>query len=138
MKKRKRPITLLEIMIVIFLIGIIGSVVGYNIKGSLEKGKAFKTEQAIKRVREILLLELSLGHYPENDDKPASYLATHADIALKASGLISDPNALLKDGWGVKLIIEPFEDESDFTISSPKLDAYHGKDKKAPAIDNEG
>ena len=33
---KKRPITLLEIMIVIFLIGVVGSIVGVNIKKSLE------------------------------------------------------------------------------------------------------
>ena len=39
--RKKRAITLLEIMIVILLIGLIGGVVSYNLKGTLDKGKAF-------------------------------------------------------------------------------------------------
>ncbi len=56
---KKRAITLLEIMIVIFLIALIGGVVGFNMKGSMDKGKAFKTSQAISRVKEILYLVAS-------------------------------------------------------------------------------
>ena len=42
--QKKRALTLLEIMIVIVLIGIIGSVIGVNMKGSLDAGKAFKSD----------------------------------------------------------------------------------------------
>ncbi len=52
--QKKRTFTLLEIMIVIFLIGLIGGIVSYSMKGSLEEGKAFKTEQAIMRVVDLL------------------------------------------------------------------------------------
>ena len=60
-KKKQRPMTLLEIMIVIFIIGIIGSVIGYNMKGSLEEGKAFKTQEGIKQLYEIFHLEMAKG-----------------------------------------------------------------------------
>ena len=60
-KKKKQPMTLLEIMIVIFIIGIIGSVIGYNMKGSLEEGKAFKSKEGSRQVYEILTLEVAKG-----------------------------------------------------------------------------
>ena len=40
--KRKSPLTIIEIMIVIFIISIVGGVMSYNMKGSLVKGRAFK------------------------------------------------------------------------------------------------
>ena len=49
MKKKKRSMTLLEVMIVIFIIGIIGSIVGYNMKGSMEKARAFKRVRGSKK-----------------------------------------------------------------------------------------
>ncbi len=60
-RKTRRAMTLLEIMIVIFIIGIISSVIGYNMKGSLEKAKAFKTTEGIKKITEIFELELAQG-----------------------------------------------------------------------------
>ena len=58
--RKKNFLTLLEIMIVIALITIIGGVLGYNMKGSLEKGKAFKTEQAIKQIDDILSVQYTI------------------------------------------------------------------------------
>ena len=68
MKCKKRYITLLEIMIVIFLIGIIGSVIGYNMKGSIDKGKVFRTQESIKQVHDILLLEIAEGASIDKQD----------------------------------------------------------------------
>lgn len=115
--KKRNSITLLEIMIVIFLIGIIGSVVGYNIKGSLERGKLFKSEQAVKRMRDIFLLEISMGR------TTGAAIAENPRKALEDSELASDTNALLKDGWGYtfKVVFE----NNDFTITSDGLQNYY-------------
>jgi type II secretory pathway pseudopilin PulG len=96
--KKKQPMTLLEIMIVIFIIGIIGSVIGYNMKGSLEEGKAFKSEQGSKQVYEILTLEMAKGG--KLDDilaNPSKY--------LENSGFAKNPKNLLQDGWGNDYLI---------------------------------
>jgi type II secretory pathway pseudopilin PulG len=109
---KKRYITLLDIMIVILLIGIITSVVGYNVKGSLEKGKIFKTEQAQKQIRDILLLEVAKG----NDiDEVVKNHRKH----LKDSGLIRDVKQMLKDGWGKEFLISASKDKSDIDVISP-------------------
>lgn len=93
MKKKKRSMTLLEVMIVIFIIGIIGSVIGYNMKGSMEKARAFKTREGIKKVTEILTLQLATEATEEQiRDNPLS--------VLKDSGLATDPKTLFQDGWG--------------------------------------
>ncbi len=45
-------------MIVILLIGLIGGVVSYNLKGTLDKGKAFASKEGAKKLEDILNLEL--------------------------------------------------------------------------------
>ncbi|NGX28681.1 MAG: hypothetical protein K940chlam1_00865, partial [Candidatus Anoxychlamydiales bacterium] len=91
--RKKRPITLLEIMVVILLIGIITSVVGYNVKGSLEKGKVFKTKQAKMQIVDLLTLETAKGSNMDDVVKnPQKY--------LKNSGMAKDVDKLLVDGWG--------------------------------------
>ncbi len=124
-KKKKRPITLLEIMIVIFLIGLIGGVIGYNMKGSLDKGRAFKSEQAASRVREILLLQVADGHsIDEVVAKPEYYLMN--------SGLCDKPQKLLKDGWNGNFKIE--KDKFDILVISKRLDDYNKEHKKPDEV----
>ena len=114
--KKKYSLTLLEIMIVIFLIGLIGSVIGYNMKGSLDEGKAFRTEQAAEQIRDVLLMEIAKGasikEVIENKEK---YLAN--------SGLVKDPNKLLKDGWGEEFVLSP-RGKSDIHVDSDRYNTY--------------
>ncbi len=115
MKIKKRHMTLLEIMIVIFLIGLITSVVGYNMKGSLNKGKIFKTEQAINQVKDLLLLEVAQG---ANIDEVVS----NPQKFLDQSGMAKNSKELLKDGWGHELKITiNNKDRTDITVESDKL-----------------
>ena len=58
-KKRRRFVTLIEIMIVMFLIALITGVIAYNYRGSLDEGKAFKTSAAIDKIETILNLEIA-------------------------------------------------------------------------------
>lgn len=116
----KRTLTLLEIMIVIFLITIITGAIGYNMKGALEKGKVFRTERAIEQLREIILLRLAEG-------EQMSSILGNLSHAVELSGLAKDPEALLKDGWGIALEIKPNQKRDDVTIASKKLAAYYAK-----------
>lgn len=118
--KKKRAFTLLEIMVVVFLIGLIGSVVGYNMKGSLEEGKVFKTEQAKEQIEDLLNLQIAQG-YPVSDveSDPGKYLQNAGH---------SKPKNLLKDGWG-----QPFEIytvRGEIRVRSQKLKNYNEKKKR--------
>lgn len=131
MKKcKKRAITLLEIMIVIFLIGLIGSVIGYNLKGSLEKGKEFKTKQAQTQLRDLLLLEVAMGASIEDVAKRPEYY-------LEKGGMAKNVQELLKDGWNEKFIISVSPEKNDLIIESTKLQtaALHGKKKNQSSDD---
>jgi len=120
--RKKRYITLLEIMIVILLIGIITSVVGYNVKGSLEKGKIFKSRQAQKQIKDLLLLEVASGtNIDEVVSNPEKYLAE--------SGLPKDPKDLINDGWGDRFQIKATRDKTDIEVTSKKMQKYD-KDHK--------
>ena len=123
MKRKKRPLTLLEIMIVIFLIGLIGSVIGYNVKGSLDEGKAFRSEQGAAQIRDILLLEVAKGHSIET-------VLEKKEIFLTSSGLVKDVKKLLNDGWGEPYEISANRYGSDIVIKSNKLKAYNERKRQ--------
>lgn len=124
--KKKYSLTLLEIMIVIFLIGLIGSVIGYNMKGSLDKGRAFRTEQAAEQIRDILLMEIAKG-------ASADEVISKKEEYLKHSGLVKDPTKLLKDGWGQPFTITKKSDD-DIRVVSRRLQEYRSKNKKPGEI----
>ena len=95
--RKKQAMTLLEVMIVIFIIGIIASVVGYNMRGSLDKGKAFKTKEGMRKLYDIVQLEMEPG---ELDGKDGDALRTEVERLVRKSGLVKNVKELLKDGWG--------------------------------------
>ncbi len=123
MKKQvKRAMTLLEIMIVIFIIGIIGSVIGYNMRGSLDEGKAFKTKEAARKLYEIIELEIAKGAKPTTDSKEIEAL-------LKQSGLVRKPADLLCDGWQNAFSFY-MDGESHVRFNSTKYEEYCEKKGK--------
>ncbi len=122
--KKKRPVTLLEIMIVIFLIGMIASVVGVNMKGSLEEGKYFKTEQAMEQIRDVVLLEVAKNNWSLKEVIETGKVSQ----IVKDSELIKSSKEILKDGWG-----ETFEitySKNDIKIYSSKYQKLHDKKNK--------
>ncbi len=119
--KKRHPMTLLEIMIVIVLIGIIASVIGYNMKGSLDEGKAFKTRQAKEQIHDILLLEYANNNFAI----PLEQMAAAPEKHLENSGMVKNPKELMLDGWGKRLEVKAVK--GDIKVTSKGLQEYEKK-----------
>jgi prepilin-type N-terminal cleavage/methylation domain-containing protein len=117
-KFTRRAMTLIEIIIVIFLIGLIAGVIGYNLTGTLEKGKAFATEQGMKRLHETL--ELAISEKPELLDN----IETEWQNVVKNSPYVKDPNAIIHDGWGTEFDVTVENDQ--IIIRYKNLEKYQG------------
>lgn len=132
MKRKKRSLTLLEIMVVIFIIGIIGTVIGVNMKGSLEEGKAFKSEKGSKQIYEILTLEISKGNLD-----PMEMNLSEVHNLIRHSGFAADLDKLLVDGWGRPYQIMRTEDGDDLRVCSQKFFTHlQGKGQRIADIRN--
>lgn len=120
---KKRFITLVEMMIVMFLIAMITGVIAYNYTGSLEEGKAFKTKAGIEKIHTIL--DLHLATHPEDRDSIESKWTEIVDN----SQLVKNARDLKKDGWGVEYQVGK-DNSGDIEIKSAKYEAYQaGKGK---------
>ncbi len=117
---KKKALTLLEIMIVIFLITLITGAIGYNMLGTLEKGKVFRTEQAQEQLHDLLLVCL-------NEGWTVDAIIQNPVQCLTRSGLAKNPNELIVDGWGEAFTITPLRNRKDFKIESRRLTNYRNR-----------
>ena len=114
---KKQFITLVEMMIVMFLIAMITGVIAYNYTGSLEEGKAFTTKAGINKIHDVLGL-----YYASHPDKLES-VETEWQGILKQSNLVKNANELTKDGWGNTYEVN-LDNETEIVITSAKYKAY--------------
>lgn len=110
MKRKKRAITLIEIMIVIVIIGLVSGVLAYNFKGSLDKGKQFKTEHAAEQLRSILLLEYAKG------DKSIDTIVKEWRSIVKKSEIVVKPDNIMKDARGKEFIVKKSDTGDDIVV----------------------
>ncbi|MFI0435144.1 MAG: type II secretion system protein [Parachlamydiaceae bacterium] len=115
--KKRRFITLVEMMIVMFLIAMITGVIAYNYTGSLEEGKAFKTKAGIEKIQTIL--DLHLATHPEDRD----HIDTKWRGIVESSQLVKNAKELIKDGWGIDYQVSQGQDH-DIEIKSEKYNQY--------------
>lgn len=122
MKRRKRSITLIEIMIVILLIGLIGGALAFNMRGSIDEGKAFKSEQNMLRLHDVLMME-----YAKGDSSLNEIVANRSTIVNKSP--FSSGSSILKGGWNEEFEVSIDTQKDDLIIKSGKLDSYNVKKK---------
>lgn len=112
----KRQVTLIEMMIVMFLIAMIIGALAYNYQGTLEEGKAFKTKTAKEKLSTILTIVIS------NDPSAADDFDSNWKIYVKNSPLVQNPNDIIKDGWGNEFDVS--YQEGKVIIKSSRYDEY--------------
>jgi general secretion pathway protein G len=129
LNKKKRFITLVEMMIVMFLIAMITGVIAYNYTGSLEEGKAFKTKNGMDKIHTVL--DLHLVSNPTDRDSIESNWRT----IVKQSQLVKNGDDLIKDGWGNEYQVSRGEND-EILIKSDRYESYKAKQKGTLFGDN--
>jgi general secretion pathway protein G len=115
-KTVKRQITLIEMMIVMFLIAMIIGVVAYNYQGTLSEGKAFKTKTAKEKLHTILTIMVS------KDPTLLENLENNWRDVVSSSPLVQNPNNLIKDGWGNEFDVQV--ENGNIIITSERYEEY--------------
>lgn len=114
---RRHALTLIEIMLVIFLIGIVGSALAFNLRGALDRGKTFKTQQIQKKIEAILSIEAMEEDYQT--------VLAHWEELVKKSPLvkIKQKNGDVVDGWGKPFHVTYDSVQEQFLVTSAKIDS---------------
>lgn len=116
---QKRFITLIEIVIVMFLIALITGVVAYNYSGTLEKGKEFKTKAGIEKLEAILNLAIA------EDPELIENISANWTNIVNGSVLVQNPSALETDGWGKRFVVT--EENGQVKVTSESIERYGRK-----------
>jgi general secretion pathway protein G len=113
---KKRFLTLIEMMIVMFIIALITGGLAYRYVGSLDESRAFKTKVAIDRLTGILNLKAA--------DEPGfiNEVSTKWHDVATHSPLVSNPNDIANDGWGNRFTVEVENDA--IVVHSRKYEEY--------------
>ncbi|WP_194843717.1 type II secretion system protein [Candidatus Clavichlamydia salmonicola] len=121
MKKVRRAVTLIEVMVVIFLIGLIGGALAFSMRGSLDQGKVFHSEQNAMKLYDILMMEYAKGN------RTLEEIIKDYQIIAKKSPLSDKGDKIFKDAWGKEFIVELSKDGEDIKIYSEKVSAFKKK-----------
>lgn len=119
---RRRFITLVEMMIVMFLIAMITGVIAYNYTGSLEEGKAFKTKAGMEKIHTVL--DLHLATHPEDRD----HIESKWQEIVDNSQLVKNSKELKNDGWGVIYQVSK-DNDGEIEIKSERYNTYQSAKK---------
>ncbi len=125
----RRCVTLIEMMIVMFLIAMIIGVVAYNYQGTLEEGKAFKTKAGKEKLETILTLAIS-----ENPELKDNIDSKWKEV-IKNSPLVQNSQDLTKDGWGDEYEVKI--DNDHVKVYSRKYAAYSEKNRTSMFRDSD-
>lgn len=120
-RRVRSALTLIEMLIVIALIGIIGSALAYNMSAGLNKGKEFKNEQNKRKIRNILEYEVT-----HNNLDPGETAARWADIVKNSSLRDRDVplDQITQDAYGKPYHVI-YDDETDqFIVRSSRDSGY--------------
>lgn len=115
---QRRCVTLIEMMIVMFLIALITGVIAYNYRGSLDEGKAFKTKAAKEKLETVLNLEVAKN--PSSRDE----IADKWKSVILQSPIVHDAKALITDGWGEEYHVYVDQETGAIKVESRKYDEY--------------
>lgn len=129
--------TLIEIMVVVFILGLLVTLVAPRIIGRTDQARATKAAADIKGIEEALhLYKLDMGHYPTTAQGLAA-LVTNGG-AGGAIGKNFNPDGYLEkvpsDPWGNQYAY--VSDGSQFVIKSYGADGVEGGDSKNADIDS--
>ncbi|EPP34493.1 prepilin-type N-terminal cleavage/methylation domain protein [Chlamydia ibidis] len=118
-QKRKQSITLIEMMVVITLIGIVGSALAFNMRGSIQKGKIFQTEQNCAKVYDILMMEYA------SSGASLKEVIARKEAILAESSWCREGSKLLKDAWGNDLIVQLNDKGDDLLVFSKRIEKHN-------------
>jgi general secretion pathway protein G len=98
-RKSRRSLTLIEVMIVLFLIGMVISVLTYSMKGSMDEGKCFKARQRALQIEQLLMMVAA------QTNESLEAVASDPAAYLERTGMVKKGTEFMTDPWGKPMLV---------------------------------
>ena len=111
--RNRSGLTLIELMVVLFILALFGAIVVQNLAPNVNKAELGTTRQQMQILSVALdTYRLDVGQYPD------SLVDLIESSSERWNGPYLRPRRIPKDAWGNDFIYEPVEGGFDFELSS--------------------
>jgi general secretion pathway protein G len=136
-RKSAKAFTIIEVMAVILIIGILGSIVAVSVVGKIDKAKVTSTKANLKVLHSaVIQFKLDTGRYPTEESGLLELVEQPTDVTGWNTGGYLETTSLPKDAWGNDFIYQLSPDSGKaFVIISYGADGEEGGEAKTPNAD---
>jgi general secretion pathway protein G len=130
-REARRGFTIIEVMAVILIIGILGSIVAVNVVGRIDKAKVTSTKANLKVLHNaVIQFKLDTGRYPTEEAGLQELVEQPSDVTGWNTGGYLETTTLPKDAWGTEFVYQLSPDSGKpFVIISYGADGEEGGEK---------
>jgi general secretion pathway protein G len=131
-ENRYSGFTILEIMAVVIIIGILASMVAFNVFGKVEDAKIRATKASLKVLDDaVTLFKLDTGRFPTEEEGLKALVEKPTDVTGYSEGGYLKTKTVPKDAWGNEFIyhLNP-ESGQPFEVMSYGADGQEGGEGK--------
>jgi general secretion pathway protein G len=127
-RRRYAAFTIIEVMAVILIIGILGSIVAVSVVGKIDKAKVTSTKANLKLLHgAVIQFKMDTGRYPTEEAGLQELIEQPTDVTGWNPGGYLETTSLPKDAWGNDFVyqLSP-ESGKPFVIISYGADGEEG------------
>ncbi|MGA2678446.1 MAG: type II secretion system major pseudopilin GspG [Sedimentisphaerales bacterium] len=127
-RRRFAAFTIIEVMAVILIIGILGSIVAVSVVGKIDRAKVTSTKANLKMLHgAVIQFKMDTGRYPTEEAGLQELIEQPTDVTGWNTGGYLETTSLPKDAWGHDFVyqLSP-ESGKPFVIISYGADGEEG------------
>ena len=100
-RRRFAAFTIIEVMAVILIIGILGSIVAVSVVGKIDRAKVTSTKANLKLLHgAVIQFKMDTGRYPSEEAGLQELIEQPTDVTGWNTGGYLESTTLPKDAWG--------------------------------------
>jgi general secretion pathway protein G len=135
--RSRKGFTILEIMAVVIIIGILASIVAFNVFGKVEEAKVKATKASLRVLDDaVIQFKLDTGRFPTEEEGLKALVERPTDVTSYPEGGYLKTRTVPKDAWQHDFIyrLNP-EMGGPFEVISLGADGEEGGDAGTPNAD---
>ena len=126
--RKRHGFTIIEIMAVIIILGLLGTIVAVNVVGKISKARVTTTKTSLKQLHDaVIAFNMDQARYPGDDIGLEELIEPSSDSDYWPEGGYLDTTTVPRDAWGNDFVYERYpESGKPFVVISYGADGEPG------------